>query len=275
MPRNHSVMWWFLRTAVAFVLTFDFAFSAAAQNHKTLIVRDSIGLPIAFATVNVKAGSTRLTDATGKVDLGDVKDSVQVSVRRIGYREFFGKLYPSSGNGMYEVNLHALPQMLGTVAVSASRAAGPLERRGYYERMLDAQKGRYNGEYYTPETLESSNVGKVSQLLNNSRHARLDFYSGLPVLRGRNRCTMSIFVDGQLMKGVYDGPPRQGESRSMPWESNRQIGRGDKLTIDDLINPGDIAAIEIYPHAGNAPSLFQMTPDKGSCGVVAIWTGGR
>jgi hypothetical protein len=256
-------------TCVLLAIGLGSAVRANAQP-RTLIVRDTLGLPIPFATVVVKGGEARVTNPEGSIQLLAVRDTVDLSVRRMGFGEFFGKVAYNLANSRYEVVLLPAVQTLRAVSVVDKVHDVPLARRGFYERMLDAQKGRYNGEYYTPEMLEARNAGKVSQLLNNSKHTRVDFNAGLAILRGRRNCPMSIFIDGQYMRGVYDGPPPRGERPpSVPGL------RGDKLTIDDLISPGDIAAIEIYPHSGNAPSAFQMSPDKGGCGVVAIWTGGR
>jgi hypothetical protein len=50
------------------------------------------------------------------------------------------------------------------------------------------------------------------------------------------------------------------------------------VPIDELINLNEVAAIEIYASAANAPA--EMIPlvgtsQQGACGIVAIWTGGR
>jgi hypothetical protein len=50
------------------------------------------------------------------------------------------------------------------------------------------------------------------------------------------------------------------------------------VPIDDILSPTSIAAIEIYASAANAPA--ELIPlvgaaQSGSCGIVAIWTGGR
>jgi hypothetical protein len=34
-------------------------------------------------------------------------------------------------------------------------------------------------------------------------------------------------------------------------------------------------AIEIYPSSANAPAELQSLAGRGSCGIVAVWTGPR
>ncbi|MGV3709000.1 MAG: hypothetical protein ACO1Q7_09165 [Gemmatimonas sp.] len=257
------------------VLVLVFADVSPAQQ-RTLVVRDTTGLPIPFATISVKGGAPHVTNAVGAATLNVNKDTLDVSVRRIGYREFFGKVAFNKSSSQYDVQLMPAPQALGTIDVKAKAQDLPLVQRGFYERMLDSEKGRYNGEYYTPEMLEKSSAGRVSQLLNNSRQAHVDYVgSGLPVLRGRQGCAMQIYINGQHMKGVYEGPPLPKEIKRADRNLPSRTSRGDTFTIDDLVGASEIAAIEIYPHSGNAPPAFQMTQDKGSCGVVAIWTGAR
>jgi hypothetical protein len=41
-------------------------------------------------------------------------------------------------------------------------------------------------------------------------------------------------------------------------------------TIDDIIHPLDLEAVEVYPHAAEVPPEFATA--AGTCGVIALWT---
>src|SRR4051812_48056026 len=64
-----------------------------AGDRRWLVVIDTAGHPIPFASVTLNGGlGTRITDTTGSVHLGkNVKDTVRLTVRRIGYEAFDGK----------------------------------------------------------------------------------------------------------------------------------------------------------------------------------------
>lgn len=42
--------------------------------------------------------------------------------------------------------------------------------------------------------------------------------------------------------------------------------------IDEYLDPGAVAAIEVYPRAAQAPAQYQAL--NASCGVILIWTKG-
>jgi hypothetical protein len=50
-------------------------------------------------------------------------------------------------------------------------------------------------------------------------------------------------------------------------------GRSSALIIDEIVNIGSVAAIEMYASANMAP--VELIPISSYCGVVAIWTGAR
>jgi hypothetical protein len=60
---------------------------------------------------------------------------------------------------------------------------------------------------------------------------------------------MSVYVDGSLALGA---------------------GRRDPVSIDELVRPGEIAAVEVYPSAASVPAEYTGT--TGRCGAVVIWT---
>ena len=46
------------------------------------------------------------------------------------------------------------------------------------------------------------------------------------------------------------------------------------LSIDDIVNPADVRAVEFYPGIGTVPAQFNAGSHN-ACGTIAIWTGGN
>jgi hypothetical protein len=51
--------------------------------------------------------------------------------------------------------------------------------------------------------------------------------------------------------------------------------RVDDTNPDDIVSGREVMAIEIYPSTANAPVGMISGTGRGSCGIVAIWTGPR
>jgi hypothetical protein len=66
---------------------------------------------------------------------------------------------------------------------------------------------------------------------------------------GGGDCPVQIFVDGML--------------------ATRSTGGGD-VTVDDLAQPQDVEAIEIFKGLASVPAEFLNRQSR--CGVIAIWT---
>jgi hypothetical protein len=73
---------------------------------------------------------------------------------------------------------------------------------------------------------------------------------------------MTIIIDGQRMNNVLTNVRDDDE-------------RGMKLAIDELVDGPSVLAVEIYPSTANAPAELIPLTGNGSCGIVAVWTGGR
>lgn len=223
-------------------------------------VRDSSGVPIAHAFVEVEGGRGRVADDSGRVFLEAAPDSLRLQVRRIGLKPFVGRVGRTARTGEFDVMLSPTAQTLAAVTVTERGMRTPLERSGFYDRVQRAQRGAFNGEFITPEELESRRGVRTTDLLqgrrfvypNRTRGLRPQFY-----LMGRGGCKMTVYVDGQMA---------------------RPEGEGSIVPIDDIVQGSEVAAIEIYASAANAPAeLVPLTgaAQQGACGIVAIWTGGR
>ena len=90
----------------------------------------------------------------------------------------------------------------------------------------------------------------------------------------RGGCLASIFVDGvHVNRQDVSQEPATGSTRSLrDAMSGGVTPRGsDPVSIDDLVIPSAIAAIEIY-QANQVPAEFQNFQAR-PCGAVVIWTG--
>jgi hypothetical protein len=68
------------------------------------------------------------------------------------------------------------------------------------------------------------------------------------MLHGRGGCQMEVLVDGR--------PLREG-------------------FLDEFMSANEIMGVEIYGPTANAPAELIPLTGRGSCGIVAVWTGAR
>lgn len=277
-----------LRAAVAacveraiVLLTLIASTPLAAQTGVRLDVRDDVGAPVAFAVVTLAGGVTQVADDSGSVVLR-VKDadSLNLRVRRIGYGEFFG--WVGREGGVHRVTLRRLAATLAAVEVT-ERASTPLSRTGFYDRMDRVQRGSIVGELLTPEELDARAATSVTRMVTGSRYARINSAasgrgSSVQVILGRGGCAMTVIVDGQRVTGTAQDVIVKDEPTSITPRGTRQEPRDElasKVSIDDVVDGRSVMAIEIYPSTANAPVELQSLGGRGSCGIVAIWTGPR
>ncbi|MDP1890285.1 MAG: carboxypeptidase-like regulatory domain-containing protein [Gemmatimonadaceae bacterium] len=231
-------------------------------------VRDGNGVPIAHALVEVEGGRGRVADDSGRVFIDAAPDSLRMKVRRIGHAPFVGRV-GRARSGEFAVTLKSLAQALAAVTVIERSVKSPLELAGFYDRVQRAQRGTFNADFITPEELDGRQGARPTDLFQGRRFVSVVRTQGQysqTYLQGRGRCNMTVYLDGRLLQPE---PPRGRASSARS---------GGVVPIDELVNLNEVAAIEIYASAANAPA--EMIPlvgsaQQGACGIVAIWTGGR
>lgn len=217
----------------------------SAQVSLSLRVVDLDGIPIPYAMVKAQGG-TRSTDTTGRVRLTEEGGlTLSVAVRRMGYVPFDGLVARHSPDESFSVVLQPIQRTIDTVRTIAPRST-PLSRTGFYDRMERVQKGAIVGEFITPEELDLRGRGGVTGVFWGKQYARP---MGEGALMGRRNCQMQILLDGML------------------------ITRHENLK--ELIAINEVMGIEIYPSTANAPHELIPGTFRGSCGIVAFWTGPR
>lgn len=261
--------------ALATALAMAGSGSLAAQSAVDVTVADQNGRGVPFAVIWTERTRPVIADSLGRVRMALRGDSVFLQVRRIGYREFRG--FVRLADGRAAVTLPALALAMDTVRI-VERVISPLERRGFYDRVERVKRGAIVGEFFAPEEVALRDVANVSDLLRGSRYVRVGMTSGgarvnIPVMLGRGGCAMTILVDGQQMKGTAQDNVTEETPTSINRSGRTGQSGGGTASIDDIVNGRSVQAVEVYPSTANAPAELQTLGGRGSCGIIAIWTG--
>ncbi len=159
-----------------------------------------------------------------------------------------------------EVDLRVPPVAieLEPIVVTAVRDRR-LEIKGFYERREWGEKLGL-GHYFGREDIERRNPHLLSHLVADVPGVRLrcglrarscEIWS---VRAPRHYCSrMNVYLDGmRVLRGGYN------EARL-----------GD-MGVDQLVNPAEVAAVEVYTSTVEIPAEFSGS--TGQCGAVVIWT---
>ena len=230
---------------------------AWAQDVRTVsgTVTDSAGQTIPYVAIDGGARYRTLTNASGEWTMRvPVNEAFEVSIRRIGYLP--GKVNVLKGSDTtIVVALQRLGVLLSTQVVRAQQQVRTLETRGFYDRMLDKERGALVGEFVMPEEIEMRNPQRVTQLLEQRRGIqvrradRCQVIATCYLVYGQGGCAATVYLDNQRL--------------------NRLAG-GEVPAIDELIPVTGVSAIEVYPRGSSAPPRFPML--AGTCAIVVIWT---
>ena len=192
-----------------------------------------------------------MTSSDGRFAVARVPPGLQVlDVRMLGYRTILLPVEVAAGETLHvEVRLETQPVPLHAVEVRAERAVAA-QLRGFYER-----RKRGGGVFFTREEIERIQPRLFTDLLRRVPGVRLQpvrgpsgssYEAGTGRVSGSRACPMLYYVDG------------------VPFPVNGDIG------INSLIQPKDIAALEVYSGASRVPLQFHSS--NAQCGVIVIWT---
>lgn len=275
----------YLRNAclVALALALPGAVNAQSAGGVRVAVVDIGGKPIPFAVVSIRSGKVHVADDSGRVMIpGGGVDSLELHVRRIGYRESYGWV-TRSPEGHFIVEMTPVAASLAAVTVT-ERANIPLARRGFYDRLERAQRGAVVGLFVTPEELEARPRSRLTDVMQGLKYVRVSQTRPLggpihKLLLGRGGCGMNIVLDGELVTGTVQEDVASEAPTSINVNGTRRtdpaVNAQLKPDIDAIITGASVMAIEIYPSSANAPPEIIPFGGDGSCGIIAIWTGAR
>ena len=251
-----------LMIAIAGFLSLVATIPAPAQEMRIIsgTVTDSGGRFVPYVSIDGGAKYRTVSNAVGEFSLSvPTKEGLEIQFRRIGFLPAKITITPGSDTTV-TIAMQQLAVLLTAQVVRAQQQVRTLELRGFYERMLETQKGALNGDYVMPEEIEMRSPNRVSQLLEAKRGLTVRRVGGCNIIvtcfrvYGQGGCAATIYLDGQRLN-----PLRVA--------SNDLSGAP---AVDELIPVSGVSGIEVYPRGALAPPKFQSL--GGSCAIVLIWT---
>jgi hypothetical protein len=209
--------------------------------------------------------------------------SYLVEAKRLGYRTWLdGPIELAVGDEWEtEYHLKAVPVRLDPLEVTAEAELREafLQHVGFYER----QKADF-GHFVTREDIERRAPARMTDLLNAVPGVRLiPSASGLSrasiAFRGSRLsqggvCHPRVFVD-DLVVIRGDARPRGIDVQGFRETATEVAGDATdrpEIALDDVVQPDDVEAIEVYRRGLEVPVRFGGTSTQTQCGVIVIWT---
>ena len=213
------------------------------------IVRESSGIPIAGAVIEIGAVSVR-SDSLGRFRIqATSRDSLTLVVRRLGFVRVSAFLTaPELRGDTLLVLMDANAQMLASITVKERDLRSALGYGSFEERRAQGL-----GVYVTREQIVKRNTLRLSDVVRLQRGVHLVRLSNgvygvrFTASEGRQRaCAPEIWVDGQRLRG---------------------------MEIDD-VPANTVEAIELYRSTVTTPFQFTVADGAatGRCGTIVIWS---
>jgi len=209
-----------------------------------------------------------------------------LEVNRLGYGLLRDGPFQLEADGDREV-LYSLQRQAFQLAPIEVNAEAPkarstyLEQVGFYER----QKADF-GHYITRDEIERRQAHRFTDLLRVIPGVRIlpsgNGGSGSSIqLRGSmlslgGVCHPQVIVDGLVVlrgtarpwRPANSGPEDRATEQALPaLDPDRE-----QVSIDDVVMPDDVEAIEVFRSGVQVPVRFGGTSTSTQCGVIVIWT---
>jgi hypothetical protein len=244
----------------------------------TVVVRGSRrpleGVAVGLLGPDGETVASTITDGQGRFSaVLDEGGEVFLSVSRLGYTGAVSEAITLiEGTRRIEVILPEEAIEIDPVIVLVDSRLPQLERVGFYERSVT-----HPGAFIQQDDVAAISPARTSDLLGRVPGVRVTTDSSGSVPRRRvlfNRlaliegdlCYPALFVDDQLA--------RIGGSRTeSQWPAIQGVEPPpgeDVPSIDELVPPHEILAVEMYENAARLPSRFIGLGTH--CGVIVIWT---
>ena len=213
------------------------------------------GTPLAGASVQLDGGAEgALTDGRGRFMMEELVPGWHtISFAQIGYASRTDSIEVIAGRvTTLRASLSVDPVQLDPIEVTVERREVALQKTGFYERQAEGF-----GEFIDREAIETRGPSEMSDMFQGipGVFVQADGFDEKIVLRsGRigdvegNTCYPRVYLDDILVHQGGDEP----------------------ALIDNLLTPGVVAGVEIYPSSAGMP--VQYISGRAGCGVILIWT---
>ena len=200
-----------------------------------------------------------------------------LQVRRLGYQLRRDPVELGRDPVELELRLAPVPVTLDPVTVAAELNMRYLEIVGFYNR----QKGDF-GHFITRDEIEARRANRITDVLTTIPGVRLvpdgqvvgrwalQFRSALTSLGGL--CEPRVFLDGLIAIRGDSKPVVMTPGGGIIDELNQEDPRSPEPAVDDIVDPNDIEAIEVYRSGPQVPAEFGGMGPFTRCGVVVVWT---
>ena len=215
------------------------------------VVTDQVsGQPVSDVVVNVDGvGRVATTDEDGRFSLSElVPGRHDVVFTHLGYRQRSVSIEVEAAHVVkLHVELAVDAIALDPIEVTVDRLDRNLQGVGFYQREEDGW-----GDFLDREDLEFWNPVELTSALTRFPGVttvpdpRMPSRGYLALRRMGTTCIPTVYLDGV----------RIGGGRDPAW-------------IDDIVNPGVVAGVEVYRNTAGIPPQYWGTDS--SCGVVLIW----
>ncbi|HEX6134121.1 MAG TPA: carboxypeptidase regulatory-like domain-containing protein [Longimicrobiales bacterium] len=205
------------------------------------------GAEVALTGAGLRAESRTATDSLGRFSLQAPRAGVYGV--RVSHDSFVVFTEDSLSLGTGEVV---------TLEIRLGRSALPLQPLRVTARRtrlglvgFDERRRAGFGQYLVREDIEARSASRVTDLLQAM--------TGLSLRPAGERRAGSIV----LMSGGAGG-----RCEPTVWVDDVQMRQSDHGTIDQILSPGVVEAVEVYTSHAAAPPRYVTTP----CGVILFWT---
>lgn len=217
-------------------------------------VTDSVGQLVPFANVQLNGGDRVAADDSGRFRIQVPPGHFTIDVRRIGYEPLHFD-YAAPPNAPVWYVMRPIAHTISPIVVNAPINTA-LSMHGFYDRMHESQRAGLHGYFVTPEDIERRQPRVPSDMiLDVPTVGRKTIGLSPPkfVIQGINGCTANLFLNGVRQNPIIV-----------------KRGQPDTTSIDDFIDGTQVAGIEVYPRAADAPARYSVNTT--TCAVVLVWT---